>query len=302
MSTISTRSAGGGDLPEPGLGLGKGPVRWEAVVEVQVHARRDHVAGHPGRGHRHVEGLQELQALQIHLLGFPGRHGRQPGNCLGDGVVTQPGAGAVGGRANETDGRVDRSLAAELQLQVGRFQHHGEFGVASHGSGIEHVLETVVDGRTLLLVVEHPDHVVGACGDRIVLQHGEHHRQARLHVRSPEADDPAAFEAAHLVALGRDGIQVPVQGDLRLAGRASHHQRVAHPGDGVGPESRGQATGHGRAQLFLFAGDRRDRDQPEEVVDDGGHTGTSKVRSASLSEVFSSVAAERRPMISAAGM
>ena len=37
------------------------------------------------------------------------------------------------------------------------------------------------------------------------------------------------------------------------------------------------------------------------LFDERGHTGTSKVLSASLSDVFSSVAAERLPMINAAG-
>ena len=56
----------------------------------------------------------------------------------------------------------------------------------------------------------------------------------------------------------------------------------------------------GVAQGTLRTGDRRDIDEPAEIVDErSAHTGTSKTRSASLSEVFSSVDSVRRPTIKA---
>ena len=222
-------------------------------------------------------------------------HG-QPLPRLGHGVLPQPGPGAVRRPSAEGQGGVEHPLASQLQLQIGGLHHHGEVGFLQPREGVQCRLQAVVGGGALLLVVEHADHIEWSVRHLGVVEQVGHHRQTRLHVGCPHPVDPSVGDVGGRLTLVGNGVEMTHQQHQRtFAGRA-HHEVVAVAGDRPVRPPGGEVVG----QILLIAGDRTDVDQLDQGVGQG-HTGTSWVRSASSSEVFSSVDAVRWPMMRAQG-
>ena len=98
------------------------------------------------------------------------------------------------------------------------------------------------------------------------------------------------------VSLFGDGIGVAVEHEEWPVGSVPDDERVAEPFHRQPPR---QTELEGGGDLFFIPGFGANLDQFRQRFGESAHTGTSKVRSASLREVLRSVDSVRIPMIKA---
>jgi hypothetical protein len=82
--------------------------------------------------------------------------------------------------------------------------------------------------------------------------------------------DPSGLDPRRKVPILGNRIEMAVQIDPRLAGAATGHQRLP---DYLDLDGGGETVGDGIPQCNLVPGDRRDVDQPAEIVDQAAWAG-----------------------------
>ena len=167
-----------------GLGLGRGAVGREAVVDEQHDLVGHHVAGHAALDADRLQRLAVLAAVDHRAaLLVAVEVAEQPADPV-DGVAAHPRAGGVGPGPPQHDPHAHGALAAGLDDAVGGLAEQGDVALQQVGPFLEEPLQAVEPGVDLLGLVEHLGHVDRGlrhgCGQR------QHHREAGLHVRRPQ--------------------------------------------------------------------------------------------------------------------
>ena len=164
--------------------------------------------------------------------------------------------------APKHEARVDAAEAADLDRVVGRLEDDHEVGLEGQRRGAEDARQRALAQRQLLADEEEERGVVGERGPLLVdpARELDHHRDAALHVRRAEPDDPAVLEPAGDVALCRNRVEVPREEDERLAGaRRGVEERVV----AAVHEWKWHGRGHVGVDLRLVPAHRRDVDERE---------------------------------------
>ena len=149
---------------------------------------------------------------------------REPRDGAHDRVVAEPRPRGVRARPTEHELRVEVAETSGLDRVVRRLEHHDEIGVEAVPleEGRQRALAC---GQLLAPEVEVAER-------RARAREFEHHRDAALHVRRAEADDPSVLDPPGEVVLSRNGVVVArehdaagvVEDGVVVVGRRAGHE------------------------------------------------------------------------------
>jgi hypothetical protein len=261
--------AAGDEVGDAGpCGLERG-VRGEPEVHVQLERVGDDVATPPPLGHRRRrDGAVDEVAVAV-LEGLERAQLGEEAARLLDGVLTLPGARAVGRAAPERDEGVERSVAPELEPVVGGLEANGEVLGGELGILGQDGAELVLDEGALLAGVEHEREVAREGGERGGLDEVDHRGEAGLHVGGAGGVEAVALDAGRAIVGGADDVQVTGEGDAGAARSAGDgdDDGIAVAADGRRQRQAREAGLDRVAQRPLLADRRRNRAEPQQRLD-----------------------------------
>ena len=143
-----------------------------------------------------------------------------------DGIVAQPGGGAVGGGSAHVDPHHQDPLRLHAHVHVGGLAADHE--VPAQSVAHQH-LRTVLPRVGAFLVGDHDQLHLGAVDSAGQVRHREHHGGERgLHVVGAAPEQPPALDAGReLLGVAGDDVEVAVEDEPRRARADPRHEAAA---------------------------------------------------------------------------